>query len=140
MKIFSFLVSIFLLFTVGCSKSVKPYKDCAVCATNIITTAQLEEIINGKEDSFVFDARSSKYDDGKRIPTAMSLTSEASTAEIAKKIPYKHSLVVTYCSNLQCPASARLAKRLHKLGYTNVKEYPEGIAGWIKAGKHVVDA
>jgi rhodanese-related sulfurtransferase len=27
--------------------------------------------------------------------------------------------------------------RAHNLGYTNVFEMPEGIAGWVKAGKPV---
>lgn len=140
MKSILLAVLAFVILTQGCSTSVKNASDCAVCSTNVVTTAQLDELINSKEGVYLFDARSSKYDDGKRIPTGVSLSYNASAAEVAKAIPYKNSLVITYCSNLQCPASAKLAKHLHDLGYTNVKEYPEGIQGWVKAGKHVVDA
>lgn len=129
-----------MLLTQGCATSVKPASDCAVCSTNIVTTDQLDQLINSKEDVYLFDARSAKYDDGKRIPTGVALSYNASAKEVAEVIPYKNSLVITYCSNLQCPASAKLAKHLHDLGYTNVKEYPEGIKGWRDAGKHVVDA
>ena len=52
----------------------------------------------------------------------------------------KDALIVTYCSNLKCPASRMLAKRLAKLGYRNILEYPYGIAGWIEAGHKVLNA
>ncbi len=41
------------------------------------------------------------------------------------------ALLVTYCTNLKCPASRALAARLTALGYTHVLEYPEGIEGWV---------
>ena len=47
---------------------------------------------------------------------------------------------MTYCSNLKCPASSRLARRLRELGYTSVLEYPYGIEGWTKAGHEVTTA
>ncbi len=87
--------------------------------------------------AIILDARSGKYDDGYRIPGAQSLNSQSSAEEIAKVIPNKDTLVVTYCSNLQCPAGKALAVHLKKLGYTNVLEYPEGIAGWRAGGGDV---
>ena len=67
------------------------------------------------------------------------MTSDASAEDIkATAGSDKNALIVTYCSNTKCPASARLATRLRKLGYTNVLEYPEGIDGWAEAGKAVV--
>lgn len=140
MKNIVLAVLLAVVFLSGCSRNVKTDPNCVVCSTNVVTTEQLDELINSKEDVFVFDARSAAYDDGKRIPTSESLSYNATAKEVAKVIPSKNSLVVTYCSNLQCPASAKLAKYLHKLGYTNVKEYPQGIEGWVKSGRHVVDA
>jgi len=55
-------------------------------------------------------------------------------------LPGKDALIVTYCSNLKCPASSRLARRLRELGYTSVLEYPYGIEGWTKAGHEVTTA
>lgn len=101
-----------------------------------LSTFELKKIVDSGK-AVLLDARSAKYDDGYRIPGAKSLTSESTPEEIAAIIPSKDSAVVTYCSNLKCPASEALAKHLKTLGYTNVKEYPEGIAGWREAGGNV---
>jgi rhodanese-related sulfurtransferase len=82
----------------------------------------------------VFDARSGKYDDGRRVPGARSLSSMSKPDQVAKAVGGKGQLVVTYCTNLKCPASRMLAGHLRKLGYTNVIEYPHGIEGWAAAG------
>lgn len=88
-------------------------------------------------DAILLDARAGKYDDGNRIPGAKSLNSKSTAEEIAKVIPSKSAQIVTYCSNLRCPASKALAEHLKSLGYTHVLEYPEGIAGWRAAGGKV---
>jgi len=85
----------------------------------------------------IFDARSGKYDDGRRIPGAKSLSAESTAEEVAKLIPAKGALVVTYCTNTHCPASSMLAAHLRKLGYANVVEYPYGIEGWAAADMKV---
>jgi rhodanese-related sulfurtransferase/YHS domain-containing protein len=105
-----------------------------------IDTPVLKTLLSSGIPVTILDARSGKYDDGKRIPGARSLTSQAGAEEVQKVIPSKKSLVITYCANLKCPASARLAAHLRKLGYTNVMEYPEGIEGWITAGGEVTTA
>lgn len=104
-----------------------------------ITTAGLEALIKAEADVAVFDARSGKYDDGKRIPGAKSLNAGSSEKEIAQAAPDKEQVIVTYCSNTKCPASAKLAERLRSMGYQNVIEYPVGIQGWIEAGHEVVN-
>ncbi|HAE41273.1 MAG TPA: sulfurtransferase, partial [Candidatus Riflebacteria bacterium] len=83
------------------------------------------------------DARSGKYDDGKRIADALSLNAESKPEEVSKVLPKKDALIVTYCANLKCPASNALYNHLKSLGYTNLIEYPEGIQGWIEAGNPV---
>ena len=102
-----------------------------------INTAALAVLINSGE-AVVLDARGGKYDDGFRIPSGKHLSYKCSAADAATLIPSKGSLVVTYCSHTKCPASKRLAKHLHELGYTNVLEYPVGIAGWKASGRKVV--
>jgi rhodanese-related sulfurtransferase len=98
----------------------------------------MKKVVESKS-AIVLDARTGKYDDGKRIPGALSLSAESSKAEVEKTIPDKKSAIVTYCSNLKCPASGKLAKHLKALGYTNIKEYPEGIQGWMAAGNPVIE-
>lgn len=102
-----------------------------------LSTADLEALLKKDSSVILLDARSGKYDDGRRIPGAKSLNDKSSKAEVEAVVKDKDTKIVTYCSNLQCPASGRLAEHLKELGYKNVHEYPEGIDGWEKAGKKV---
>jgi rhodanese-related sulfurtransferase len=86
----------------------------------------------------VLDARSGKYDDGRRLPGARSLAPSATAEEAAKLLPSKDALAVTYCTGVKCPASSALAKQLRTLGYSNVLEFREGIEGWAAAGHQVL--
>ena len=100
---------------------------------------ELADMIASKTTMILIDARSGKFDDGKRIPGAVSLTDQATAEEVAKVISAKDALIVTYCSNLQCPASLNLSLHLQKLGFSNVKKYPDGIEGWVKSGHEVTN-
>jgi len=119
-----------------------PTKECPVTTKEgfiIISTEELEAIVADKS-AVILDARSGKYDDGRRVPGALSLNDKSTASEISKVVKTKDQKVVTYCANPKCPASARLAKHLKKLGYTNVVEYPLGIQGWAAAGKKIEQA
>lgn len=112
-------------------------KTFSVTAPAVISTETLQAMIAAKTPLVLLDARSGKYDDGKRIPGAKSLNASSKPAEIAQVIPDKDTLVVTYCSNFKCPASNALAEHLIELGYKNVLEYSAGIGGWVEAGLKV---
>jgi rhodanese-related sulfurtransferase len=43
--------------------------------------------------------------------------------------------LVFYCANTACGASHEAAEHAIAAGYTHVRVLPEGIAGWVKAGK-----
>ena len=120
-----------------CSLSSAPKAEAAH-GHNINTFQMKANVDSG--DAILLDARAGKYDDGYRIPGAKSLNSKSTAEDVAAVIPSKDAAIVTYCSNLQCPASKALAEHLEKLGYTNVHEYPEGIAGWRAAGGPVEKA
>ena len=102
----------------------------------LLSAGEMKKIVDAKS-ARILDARSGKYDDGKRIPGATQLSPESSKEDIEKLLPDKKAAVVTYCSNLKCPASAALAKKLKSLGYADIKEYPEGIQGWQAGGNPV---
>jgi len=105
-----------------------------------INPAGLDALLKAKVPVLVLDARSGQYDDGRRVPGARSLTAKASAEDVAAVAPDKNALIVTYCSNLKCPASAALTKHLGSLGYSNVVEMPEGIEGWVVGGRPVDSA
>lgn len=43
--------------------------------------------------------------------------------------------LVFYCTNSACRASHEAAEKALAAGYTHVRVLPDGIAGWVKAGK-----
>ena len=120
---------------------------CSKCLPSVDTSAEfvmlgtdeMQEIVTNSS-AIILDARSGKYDDGQRIPGAQSLNDKSTATEIAAVVKNKDQKIVTYCANPKCPASARLAKHLAKLGYTNIVEYPLGIQGWVAAGKKTISA
>jgi rhodanese-related sulfurtransferase len=147
-------VALSLLITVGCCSM----KTCRMCMTGkcavpagkveskaatpmageaVINTPGLKALLSAKVPVTLLDARSGKYDDGRRIPGAVALNATSTDQEIAKVVPDKNALVVAYCAGPKCPASHELAERLHKMGYVNVIEYSEGIPGWTEAGNPV---
>lgn len=78
------------------------------------------------------------YKEG-HIPGAVDF--EANEAKLAALLPAdKAALVVAYCANPRCSAYKEGAAAAEKLGYTNVKHYSQGIAGWKKAGEKVETA
>jgi rhodanese-related sulfurtransferase len=100
-----------------------------------VTTEQLATLLASDKNVTVVDARAPKNADDKCIPGAISLSPNATPEQIKAALPDTNATIVTYCSSTQCPASAALAKVLNQHGYTAVIRYPEGIAGWVAAGK-----
>ena len=106
----------------------------------VVNTEALAALIRTKVPVTVLDARTGKYDDGRRIPGAQTLSPEAKETEVTALLPDKQALIVTYCVGVKCPASHILGEKLRGLGYVNVLEYHEGIEGWTAAGNAVIQA
>ncbi len=71
---------------------------------------------------------SSSYKEG-HIPGSIDFQSQK--ADLAKLLPKeKDALIVAYCSSENCGAYAKGAQAAMDLGYTNVKHYSGGLAGW----------
>lgn len=103
-----------------------------------IDTHTLQNLINTKASITLLDARTTQYDDGRRIPGAKLLPMTATSEQIKASLPTsKDSTIIVYCSNPRCPASKSLADKISGLGYTNVQVYEEGIDGWSAAGNKV---
>jgi rhodanese-related sulfurtransferase len=122
----------------ACAVSADVKKDAAAKpAEPKLGVAELATLLKAKTPLTVVDARSGKWDDGRRVPGAKNLSAASDEKDIAAALPDKKGLVVTYCANVKCGASPALAKRLKELGYENVMELPEGIEGWVAAGQAV---
>ena len=105
-----------------------------------INTSALKILIDSGTPITLLDARTGKFDDGRRIPGALSLAPDAKDEEIQSMLKSKDALIVTYCANLKCPLSRTLAGKLRALGYKHVLEYPYGIEGWAAEGNPVTQA
>ncbi len=80
------------------------------------------------------DALPESYYAQQHLPGALNLVADDVEARAAALLPDKDAAIVTYCSNRACPNSGQVAARLEKLGYTNVRKYPDGIQDWVEAG------
>lgn len=105
-----------------------------------INTAALAMLLNSGANAVVLDARTGQWDDGRRLPGAKALAPDTDEAAALAAIGAKDQLVITYCGNINCPASKHLANRLLELGFSNVMKYPEGIDDWQAHGHKIEQA
>ncbi len=68
------------------------------------------------------------------LPGAI-LLSDFDTFQISELPADKARPLVFYCANTDCRSSHHAAEKAITAGYQHVEVMPEGIAGWIKAGK-----
>ena len=90
------------------------------------------DIVAGKPNLVVVDARWPEAFSREHIPTAINLPSrqldETTTADLDRD-----ALYVVYCWNESCHASTKTAHRLEALGF-KVKELHGGLETWRKQG------
>ena len=99
----------------------------------VITREELQALIEA-DDVTVVDALGGDYYAQQHLPGAVALV-EADVDRLAGTVlPDKTAPIVTYCSNTACPNSGRVAERLTRLGYGNVRKYEAGIQDWVEAG------
>jgi rhodanese-related sulfurtransferase len=98
-----------------------------------ITREELRELVETGEVTLVH-ALAEPYFRKEHIPGALQLDHDRVDELAPERLPDKHAPIVVYCANLACPNSGIAANRLVALGYTDVREYAEGIADWIEAG------
>jgi rhodanese-related sulfurtransferase len=101
---------------------------------SLIEREELKAWIENDQDVVIIDARSDQYDDGQRIPKAIALPHTSDETSIYETIPCYSAILVVYCTNLRCPASKFLIRKLINMGYENIYKYVEGIEDWIDAG------
>lgn len=98
-----------------------------------ISLADLKQAIADKKVALIDVNGADSYKAG-HIPGAVDFST--AKADLASKLPAdKGALVVAYCGNEKCGAYASAANKAKELGYTNVKHFSGGIAGWKKAGE-----
>jgi len=115
-----------------CALALSPIA-CLAAEYAEISHDELKSAIKEKKVVLLDVNGTDSYKEG-HIPGAIDFTQ--AKAELKAKLPAdKSALVVAYCGNENCGAYAAGAKAAQELGYTNVKHYKPGIAGWKAKGE-----
>ncbi len=91
-----------------------------------------------KPGVLIIDARPAarKYDPG-HIPGAINIP-DSQFDKLTDRLPVdKSTLLIFYCDGPQCMLSHKAAFKAEKLGYGNIKVYPEGFPEWAAKGMTV---
>ena len=130
------LLAAALALGAGCSKKTTSTDESSQQAAKLpmVTVDEVDQAI-AKGDCTPVDANG----EGTRkkmgtLPGAVLLT-DSETFNVSELPQDKSKTLVFYCANTQCGASHEAAEKALTAGYTNVKVMPDGIAGWVKAGK-----
>jgi rhodanese-related sulfurtransferase len=81
----------------------------------------------------LFDANPRELYDEHHLPGARWVPYDAVTAELLPAD--KAQPLVFYCANPRCSASHVAARSARTLGFTSVHVMPDGIFGWLDAGR-----
>jgi rhodanese-related sulfurtransferase len=133
------LVTIVGLAAIGCAKSEPQKSSGSPLVEEALPEVTIDEVDTAlaKSEWQAVDANG----EGTRkkmgiLPGAVLLT-DSETFVMSELPADKSKGLVFYCANTHCGASHEAASRARIAGYKNVKVMPEGIAGWVKAGKKV---
>jgi len=95
-----------------------------------IAPRELQERL-GKDGIAVFDLNARQAWLQARVPGAVNLAPDFDAAALPAE---RATPLVFYCSNPLCRKAPHAARRVEKLGYTDVRVMSAGITGWMSAG------
>jgi len=126
-KLLTLLTLGILSFSVNVNAKSDVYKE--------INAEELQKMQKENAKLAVIDSRGGDWFDGTVIQGAVQLAaSDTNEENLAKISADKNAPIVFYCTNEQCPASAKAAHKAAELGYKNIFKYKAGIDDWKKRG------
>jgi len=99
-----------------------------------ISAGELKKKIDAAEDFVLIDVLGKESFDAKHIPKSINIPSTEIGIRSMKELPDKNKEIIVYCASRECEASPNAARKLEKLGYRNVVDFEDGLAGWQDAG------
>lgn len=101
-----------------------------------VSTKEVKQKLDAQEDFHLIDTLATNSFEGRHIPGALSVPySSDFVKHLEEKVgTAKDAEIITYCASNGCQLSALAAQALEGAGYTNVKHYVDGLAGWMQAG------
>lgn len=111
--------------------------EAAESASGKLERISLEELVAGVQSRslYVYDNNDRSIYQRNHIPSAIHL--DPGDPDLTLFPSDKRSSLVFYCKNEWCTASHVGARIALRQGYRNVRVFPDGIEGWIKAGQRV---
>ena len=98
-----------------------------------VSVDEVEKFL-GKPGVYIFDVNVPEIWAEHHLPGAIHVKD----AKLKRYLPAdKHAILIFYCPEPRCTASEAAATEAVRLAYTRVYVMPEGIFGWINAGKPV---
>lgn len=101
---------------------------------NKITLDELRAKLDGGDKLVLIEALGPMYYEQGHLPGAINIPHDEVDALAPALLGDKDAPIVVYCASGPCRNSEIAARRLSRLGYTNVRDYHEGKAEWIEAG------
>lgn len=101
-----------------------------------ITAEELKKKMEGNEKFYLIDNLMPNSFEGHHIPGAKNVPFGTDFIQKFEKqigAP-KDAEIITYCASSGCQLSVMAADALEKAGYTNVRHFADGLAGWQDAG------
>lgn len=103
----------------------------------LITADELRERMKSNNRPVLINALSKDSYIAKHIPGSINIPEEHADW-IENVVPDKQQDIVVYCANSDCDASPNTAKKMIEMGYENIWDFEEGLAGWKKSGYELV--
>ena len=99
-----------------------------------ITLQELRAKLEAGEKLLLLEALPRTSYEEVHLPGALNLPLDELEELAPRLVPDRHAQIVVYCKDEACRNSELAARRLRRLGYTNVRDYVGGKAEWIAAG------
>jgi len=122
------------LFAAACTKAEPAQERHAPAQLQTMTVDEVDaSLAKGEVQPVDVNGDATRQHEGV-LPGAVLLTDDDSF-KISELPADKSKPLVFYCANTACSSSHHAAEKAITAGYERVRVMPDGIAGWIKAGK-----
>lgn len=104
----------------------------------MVETVSADEVKRSIEnnEAAVVNVLAREYFETEHIPGSTNIPGEEAEERFPKEFDEADEIIV-YCASASCPGSPAVAEALESMGFENVKDYEEGMAGWKEHGYEV---
>jgi len=98
-----------------------------------LTADQVHQKLLSDNDTVVINTLGKDSFLAKHIPGSINIPAGEVEDRAKQVIPDTDQEIIVYCASPDCPASPQAAETLKEMGYSNVYDFEDGIAGWLDA-------